>query len=209
MQKTIVLFFVLLFSSINVFAIPQIALVTVAYAQEPSIITEAPQKIRGSEEISEYYDVNDVRLAMAIIAAAVIGVFLYLARDVILRKKSDYEKKDFASKQNRDYEKYHSEWTTESEDIFGEKKSKDAEEFKKMLQESKFPNYYATLGVTPGATLHEIKAKFRQLVKEHHPDKTKDDKTAETLAEITKAYEVLSDEEKRKTYDKYFKASIG
>jgi molecular chaperone DnaJ len=183
-------------------------LINNATAQKPSIVTEKPQ--RGSEEISEYYNPEDVRLAMAIIAAAVIGIFLYLARDIILRRKTEYEKKDFASKQNRDYEKYHSEWTTEEDDIFEEKKqSKEAQEFKKMMQESKFPNYYATFGITPDATQEEIKAKYRQLVKEHHPDKTKDQRSAEILAEITKAYDVLSDEEKRKTYDKYYKASFG
>jgi molecular chaperone DnaJ len=127
-----------------------------------------------------------------------------------LRRKTEYEEKDFESKQNRDYEKYHSEWTTEDDNIFGEKKeTKEAKEFKKMLQESKFPNYYATLGVSPDADYEEIKAKYRQLVKEYHPDITKDEKTAEVLAEITKAYDVLSDEEKRKIYDKYYKASIG
>jgi molecular chaperone DnaJ len=174
------------------------------YAQQPTIITES----RGSEEISEYYNVNDVRLAMAIIAAVVVGIFLYLARDIIRRKKTDYEKQDFASKENRDYEKYHSDWNKDDGDFFGEKKqSKEAEEFKKMLQESKLPNYYALLEVSNDASQDEIKAKFRQLVKEHHPDKTKDEKTAERLAEINKAYDILSDKEKRQVYDRYFKAS--
>jgi DnaJ-class molecular chaperone len=59
------------------------------------------------------------------------------------------------------------------------------------------------------ATQEEIKAKFRQLAKEYHPDKSKDEKSAEKFAEINKAYEVLSDEEVRKDYDKYFKASFG
>jgi molecular chaperone DnaJ len=177
-----------------------------AAAQQPPTIIEN----RGSQEIFEYYNPTDVHLAMAIIAAALVGVFLYLARDIILRKKTEYEKKEFASKRNRDYEKYHSEWTTDSDDIFEEKKeSAEAKEFRKMLQDSKFPNYYAVLGVLPDASPSEIKTKYRQLVKEHHPDKTKDEKTAEILAEITKAYDVLSDEEKRKIYDKYYKASIG
>jgi molecular chaperone DnaJ len=181
--------------------------ITIVHGQQPAIITE-PQ--RGSEEISEYYNVSDVRLAMVVIAVAVVILFLYLARDIIFRKKTDYEKKDFESKKNRDYEKYHSEWNEDYEDVFGEKKEpKEAAEFRKMLQESKLPNYYAVLGIPNDATKDEIKAKFRQLVKEYHPDKTKDAKTAEILAEITKAYETLSDEEKRKTYDKYFKASIG
>jgi molecular chaperone DnaJ len=200
-MNKIVLFFAvfLLYFSIIYFA-------SDVAAQQPAVVSEK----RSSQEIFEYYNPDDVHLAMAIIAAAVVGVFLYLARDIILRKKTDYEKKEFASKQDRDYEKYHSEWTTEEDDVFGEKKeTNEAKEFKKMLQESRLPNYYATLGISIDATQDEIKAKYRQLVKEYHPDKTKDEKTTEAFTEITKAYEVLSDEAKRKAYDKYYKASIG
>jgi molecular chaperone DnaJ len=181
-------------------------IVGIVYGQQPAIITE-PQ--RGSEEISEYYNVNDVRLAMVIIAVAVITLFLYLARDTLFRRKTEYEEKELESKKNRDYEKYHSEWNADAEDIFEEKKeTKEAKEFREMLQEARLPNYYATLGVSTNATKEEIKARFRRLVKEYHPDKTKDEKTAGILAEITKAYETLSDDEKRKVYDKYFKASV-
>jgi molecular chaperone DnaJ len=176
-----------------------------SYGQQ--MILEKPQ--RGSEEISEYYNPEDVRLAMIGIAIAVVILFLYLARDIILRKKSDYEKKEFDSKKNRDYEKYHSEWNRDDEDYFGEKKSKEAQEFRKLMQDSALPNYYGILGVPIEATLEEIKAKFRQLAKEYHPDKSKDEKSAEKFAEINKAYEILSDEETRKDYDKYYKASFG
>ena len=168
------------------------------------------QVTRGSEEISEYYNVKDVRLALVIMAVAVIGLFLYLARDIILRRKTEYERKDFDSKRNRDYEKYHSPWNKDEDDfVYSPKKSRDAEEFRKQLQESRLPNYYAMLGVSNDADQKEIKARFRQLVKELHPDKTKDERTAEKLAEINKAYKILSDAEKRKTYDAYYKASIG
>lgn len=176
-----------------------------SYGQQ--MILEKPQ--RGSEEISEYYNPEDVRLAMIGIAIAVVILFLYLARDIILRKKSDYEKKEFDSKKNRDYEKYHSEWNRDDEDYFGEKKSKEAQEFRKLMQDSALPNYYGILGVPIEATPEEIKAKFRQLAKEYHPDKSKDEKSAEKFAEINKAYEILSDEETRKDYDKYYKASFG
>lgn len=174
-----------------------------SYAQQNGIITEQ----RGSEEISEYYNVNDVRLAMALIAAAVGGVLLYLARDIILRKKTEYEKKEFASKQNRDYEKYHSDWNADDEDFIGSERKKGSAEFRKMAQESSLPNYYDILGVSQEATLEEIKKRYRSLVKEYHPDRTRDEKTAEKFSEITNAYEVLSDEETRKSYDAYFRAS--
>ncbi|WP_100182226.1 DnaJ domain-containing protein [Candidatus Nitrosotenuis aquarius] len=188
-------------------ALLALALVLVPVSVYGQVIMEKPQ--RGSEEISEYYNPEDVRLAMIGIAIAVIILFLYLARDIILRRKSDYEKKEFDSKKNRDYEKYHSEWNRDDEDYFGERKSKEAQEFRKMMQDSALPNYYRVLGVSMEATQEEIKAKFRQLAKEYHPDKSKDEKSAELFAEINKAYEVLSDEETRKDYDKYYKASFG
>lgn len=177
----------------------------ISYGQTPTILEK-----RGSEEISEYYNPEDVKIAMIGIAIAVIILFLYLARDVILRRKSEYEKKEYESKKNRDYEKYHSEWNTEDEDFFGErKKTKESQEFRKMMQESSLPNYYEILGVQNDATQDEIKAKFRQLAKEHHPDRTKNEKSAEKFAEINEAYDVLSDAETRAEYDKYFKASFG
>jgi DnaJ-class molecular chaperone len=77
------------------------------------------------------------------------------------------------------------------------------------MQESKLPNYYAMLGVPNDADQKQIKSRYRQLVKELHPDKSKDENTSERLAEISKAYKILSDAEKRKTYDAYYKASVG
>lgn len=175
-------------------------------AQQP----DSNQVTRGSEEISEYYNVEDVRLALVIMAAAVVGLFLYLARDIILRRKTGYEEKDLESKRNRDYEKYHSPWNEDEDDfVSSAKKSKDAEEFRRQVQESKLPDYYAMLGVPNDADQKQIKTRYRQLVKELHPDKSKDEKTAERLAEISKAYKILSDAEKRKSYDAYYKASVG
>jgi len=178
-----------------------------AVSHEQQIITDKPQ--RGSEEISEYYKPEDVKIAMIIIAVAVVSIFLYLGRDIILRRKSEYEKKEYQSKKDRDYEKYHSEWTGYDEDFFGAKKSNEAKEFQKMMHDSVLPNYYASLETTIDATPEEIKSKFRQLAKENHPDKSKDEKSAERFAEITKAYEVLSNEVARKEYDKYYKAVFG
>lgn len=178
----------------------------ISYGQQPTIL----ERPRGSEEISEYYDPEDVKLAMIGIAIAVVILFLYLARDIILRRKSEYEKKEFESKKNRDYEKYHSEWNTEDEDFFGgRKKPKESQEFRKMMQDSSLPNYYGILGVSQDATQEEIKSKFRQLAKEHHPDRTKDQSSTERFAEINEAYDTLSDVETRAEYDKYYKASFG
>jgi DnaJ-class molecular chaperone len=65
-----------------------------------------------------------------------------------------------------------------------------------------FRDYYATLGVPKTATEKEIKAAFRKLARQYHPDVNKGSKEAEAkFKEITEAYEVLGDPKKRKTYD--------
>lgn len=60
------------------------------------------------------------------------------------------------------------------------------------------------MGVSRGATINQIKKAYRKLAKELHPDKNKDDTEAtKKFQDLGAAYEVLSDAEKRKTYDKY------
>ena len=63
-------------------------------------------------------------------------------------------------------------------------------------------DYYKTLGVLPQADDKEIKAAYRKLAKQYHPDAVKDNrKLVEKMYEIQAAYDVLGDEEKRKEYD--------
>ena len=65
-----------------------------------------------------------------------------------------------------------------------------------------FRDYYATLGVPRTATEKEVKTAFRKLARKYHPDVNQDNKDAEArFKEVTEAYEVLGDPEKRKTYD--------
>jgi DnaJ-class molecular chaperone len=65
-----------------------------------------------------------------------------------------------------------------------------------------FRDYYATLGVPRTATEKEIKAAFRKLARKYHPDVNRDSKDAEArFKEVTEAYEVLGDPDKRTTYD--------
>jgi len=67
-----------------------------------------------------------------------------------------------------------------------------------------FKDYYAILGVPRNATEKEIKAAYRKLARQYHPDVNPGDKAAEEkFKEINEAYQVLSDPEKRAAYDRY------
>ncbi len=136
----------------------------------------------------------------------VIGIFLFLARDVILRRKTSYDKEKLESKQDKTYEKYHSDWGDDYEELGKRKNTKESQEFRDAAINDNLPNYYEVLGVANNATQDEIKIKFRELAKKTHPDKTKIN-SEEKMSELNKAYEVLSDKERRESYDKYMKVS--
>jgi DnaJ family protein B protein 11 len=64
-------------------------------------------------------------------------------------------------------------------------------------------DFYKILNVPRNANLNQIKKAYRKLAKEFHPDRNKDDPSAqEKFQDLGAAYEVLSDEDKRKTYDR-------
>lgn len=63
-------------------------------------------------------------------------------------------------------------------------------------------NLYDVLGVAKTATEAEIKAQYRKLARKYHPDLNKDDKNAaEKFKEVSAAYDILGDKDKRKKYD--------
>ncbi|KAG5523296.1 hypothetical protein RHGRI_035194 [Rhododendron griersonianum] len=69
-------------------------------------------------------------------------------------------------------------------------------------------DYYSTLGVPRSATSKEIKAAYRRLARQYHPDVNKQPGATEKFKEISSAYEVLSDEKKRALYDRYGEAGV-
>lgn len=69
-------------------------------------------------------------------------------------------------------------------------------------------DYYEVLGVGRTASAEEIKKAHRRLARELHPDMNKSPDAAKKFAELQRAYEVLSDPEKRKTYDRFGHAGV-
>ena len=69
-------------------------------------------------------------------------------------------------------------------------------------------DYYEILGVSRNASADEVKAAYRKLAKQYHPDVNKNPGAEEQFKEVNEAYAVLSDEQKRATYDRYGQAGL-
>lgn len=68
---------------------------------------------------------------------------------------------------------------------------------------------YETLGISKGASSDEIKKAYRKLARQYHPDINKEPGAEEKFKEINAAYEILSDETKRRQYDQYGDSMFG
>jgi molecular chaperone DnaJ len=95
-------------------------------------------------------------------------------------------------------------WPPEAQ-IDGEFRVPEALDFLRILKYNlHMTDYYRTLGISKKASLSEIKKAYRKLARKYHPDLNPGDKTAEMkFKEITEAYEVMKDPEKRKQYDTF------
>jgi molecular chaperone DnaJ len=64
-------------------------------------------------------------------------------------------------------------------------------------------DYYDILGISKHATQDEVKRAFRRLAMQYHPDRNKAADAEQKFKEVNEAYEVLSDQKRRQTYDQF------
>jgi molecular chaperone DnaJ len=138
-----------------------------------SVVQTSHAQINESDRVLQVSDEEKIILFTGF-SIAVIAIFLFLARDIILRKKTPYDKKEHESKKDRTYEKYHSDWGDDYEEIGKRGNSEKEREFREDVKNNNLPNYYKILELEINATQEQIKKNFRNLQKKHTQIKQKE-----------------------------------
>lgn len=201
-------------------AAPPPLLVLAALALAAAAASAAPpayaQAAAGGE--GEGPSESDLVIIFAASIAAVAGIALYVSREAIARKRTDYDRGAYDSQRDRDYEKYHSGWGDESaagrgaeigdggEDGSDGDGGDGEDEFRpgRPAAGARCPDYYEVLGLERTAAAGEVKRRYRELAKRVHPDRAGEedgDGAGRRMALINEAYDVLSDPGRRKRYD--------
>ena len=165
---------------------------------QPAYAQTADDQLNMNLVVSE----DQLVLLFGVFIVSILGIVFFLARDVIMRRQTTYDSKEFESKKDRTYEKYHSDWGDDYEDVGAKGGFAHDRNFRKESENSELPDYYEILQVPRDATQHDIKKQYRILAKQMHPDKTRDE-TKDAMAQINEAYEVLSNPRQRAQYDQY------
>ena len=208
---------------------PLLILAALALAAAAASAAAAPpayaQAAAGGE--GEGPSESDLVIIFAASIAAVAGIALYVSREAIARKRTDYDRGAYDSQRDRDYEKYHSGWGDESAAGRGAEIGNDGgdgdgdgdgdggeDEFRpgRPAAGARGPDYYEVLGLERTAAAGEVKRRYRELAKRVHPDRAGEeggDGAGRRMALINEAYDVLSDPGRRKRYDLWLGRGVG
>ena len=152
---------------------------------------------------------GDQFVILACFAVAVAAVFAYLARDALLRRKTGYDGQSLGSKEDREHEKYHSDWADYFEDVGSRTRRTGGgggggggDGDGTMPDAGDLPDPYEVMGVEIDATQERIKERYRELAKASHPDRNTEEDAGSRMARINRAYEILSDPQTRAEYDR-------
>jgi curved DNA-binding protein CbpA len=81
---------------------------------------------------------------------------------------------------------------------------------KGILMKTQSKDYYAILGITPDATLADVKKAYRKLARKYHPDRNNSNPdSAARFRDITEAYDTLTDPSRRQAYDRTYRPAPG
>ena len=94
--------------------------------------------------------------------------FCFWQETLFLGKKTSYDKENLESKNEKTFEKYHSGWGDDYEEIGQRRNSKEDKEFREAYNNDELPNYYEMLGVDIDASLKKSKINSESLAKKTH-----------------------------------------